>query len=563
MANIVANSLFTDRDTALSGTLLGHAQDYNIGPALFDNTEARSGGAQTPIIITMYPENLIGHFIKTFYNDWYNRIHFIPTKLELGNLLSDQTREAILWNAYLTSVEVESFTLNNGDGISVTEPAATPFFAPPLSLSTYIVSIQTEGPPSILASMVWSIDGVEYVLPITGRRTVIWPFAPNWKNPVDETLEWLTYIETSFDRTEQRFAGRVDPRRSLEYGAQITGKYTQLFENTMFGWADRLFALPLWQEKSNLAVDATVGEVTLSLPTDDRSFAAGGLLVLYVRPDKYEAVEIDSVASGTVALKKGLDAAWPKGTRVYPVMIAKLESQNVGGYVAEDKLEMMVRFVGSPAETNARIPVVAPPITEGGVEVFTEGTNWGSPMSVEYTTDYNTIDSDKGIFTLRQRADWPLIAKGHEWLLKSPTEATDLRAFFGRRRGRFVPAWIPTGTADFTLVEPVLASDAVIIVANNDYGQFVNKHPARQHVLIQLRGGTNIFRAIGSYAIRPDGLAELGLASTVGVAIDPAQVRRISFIGLYRMASDAVTFSWKTEKAAVVQTSFTLTRPAA
>lgn len=563
MADHLANSLYADPDAALSQTILDFVQDYNPGWIAYDGIENKSGAVQTPIVFTMYPEALTGHYIRSFFNDWYNRIHFIPTKLELGNLLSDQSRDVILWNAYLISVEIESFTMENADGIAATEPDVTPFFALPLSQSKYIVTVQTEGPPTIAASMVWSIDGVVYTLPITGRRTVVWPFEPNWASPLDETLEWLTYVESSFDRTEQRFAGRADPRRILEYNAQIVHKHSQLFENTMFGWSDRLFAVPLWQEKALLGEPgAVIGDTVLNLNTEDKSFAAGSLLVLFSSPTSYEAVEIDSVTSSDVMLVKGLEQAWPAGTPVYPVIVARMEQATATNRIAEDKVELPVRFTGSPAETEVRIPDIAAPVTEGGVEVFTEGTNWGSPMTVGYQTDYRVIDSDKGVFALRQRADWPMITRGHEWLLKSASEATELRAFFGRRRGRLVPAWIPSATVDFTLLEPATLSEKILTVSNNDYGQFVNKHPARRHVLIQLRGGTNLFREIDSYTDNGDGTALLGLLTEVGQNIDPAQIRRISFIGLYRMASDAVTFSWKTSEVAVVQTSFTLTRPA-
>lgn len=563
MADRLANSLFADRDPRLSQTLLDHVQDHDIGPALFDNAAMRSGAVQTAVVFTMYPENLPGQFVPSFFNDWYNRIHFIPTKLDLGNLLSDQSRDVILWNAFLVSKTIDSFAIGNADGITITPPEDVPYTALPLSQSKYVVTIKTDGPPNINATMTWTIGGIEqqYSLPITGRRTIIWSIAPNWSSPVDETLEWLTHVETAFDGTEQRFAAREVPRRVLEYTAQAVGVHTQLFENLMFGWSDRYYAVPLWHEKANLLADVAPGDTVLSVATDDRTFTAGGLLAIFASPLSYEAIEIEAVSAGSVTLKKGVEYTWPKGTRVYPIMIARLEQNTSASYVAEDKLEAAVRFTGSPMETDPRIPVIAPAVTEGGVEVFTEGTNWGTPVSVDFTGSYNVIDSDRGALVLRQRAGWPQVVKGHEWLLRSAAEASALRAFFGRRRGRQVPAWIPTGTVDFTLAEPAVLTDTVLTVRNNDYGQLVNKHPARRHVLIQLRGGTNILRQIDNYADNGDGTALISLATQVGIAIDPSQVRRISYIGLYRMASDAVTFSWKTTGVAVVQTAFALTKP--
>lgn len=565
MPNVLPLSLYADRDAYTSATLIDWNQEYTLGIGVaYDPLQAVDSltAPGTVAALTMYPQTDTGDFVPTFFNDWYNRVHFIPSRLDLGNLLSSQNREVILWNAFLEDVNVSSFGAVNADGISVTQPIATPYNAIPLSMNRYILAVNVSGPPSILASLHWTIEGVDYTVPITGRRTVIWPFGPNWKTEVEDTLEYLTHVETAFDRTEQRFAGRAVPRRILEYTTQITGRYTQLFESYMFGWADRLFAVPLWQEPAKLNSAAGVGDVVLAIDTAGRSFKDDGLLVVFQNPLTYEAMEIDTVSAGSVTLKKGLDFAWAAGTRVYPVMISKLEQRNRAQRVAEDKLIMPVRFVGSPAETDPNVPALAAASTYEGIEVFVQGTNWGKPMDVEYATDYDVLDSDSGIFSLSQRADFPEIVKGHSWLLKSTEEAYALRGFFGRRRGRLVPAWIPSGTIDFTLAEPVVETDSVITVLHNDYGQLVGMHPARKHVIIQMRGGTHIIREISGYTNLGNGNAELSFTTAVGATIQPAQVRRISFLGLYRAASDAVTFSWKTTEVAVLQASFVLTKPA-
>src|SRR5690606_14057477 len=111
----------------------------------------------------------------------------------------------------------------------------------------------------------------------------------------DETLEWLTGVEASRNRTEHRIEQREKPRRILEYRALIHGPETSLFESAVFGWADRLFALPLWMEQSNLAAAVEFGDLELQVDTADRSFEADGLLMLYKSAAVYEAVEIESV----------------------------------------------------------------------------------------------------------------------------------------------------------------------------------------------------------------------------------------------------------------------------
>lgn len=563
MAYTLPLSLYSVPDTMQSSNLLDFVQDYDPGyvgalSAVPVDASAKAGDG----VYTTYPVDLPGEFVSTFFNDWYNRIHFVPSLLEMGNLLSNQTRDIVVWNAYFVSKPIEGFAIAGGDGINVIPPGEPPFNAAPLGRYTYVVEVSTQGPPTIGSTFTWLVDGIEYRVNVTGRRVTTWSFKPNWANPVDETLEWMTAIEASQDRTEQRTEQRDAPRRVIEYSAQIKNNDTSLFESAMFGWADRMFALPLWMEPSNLTTAIEVGDTALAIATADRSYEANGLVMLYASASAYEAVEIESVADGLVTLKKGVEANWPVGTRVFPVMVARLDGAANARYIGEDKLEVPVRFVGSPAETPTRLPAVAPALLYKGVEVYTQGTNWIAGMDVSFQPDYDLHDNQFGVFSPRPRAGWPTIVKAHEWLSKTRVEATTLRAFFARRKGRLVPVWMPTGTADFKLLADVVQTDIALTVADNDYALLIAGHPARKHVIIQLRGGTNIIREIDTVAPQGDGTAQLRLMSAVGTNFTVKQVRRISYLGLYRLAGDAVTISHKTTAASVTQTSMQLTRPA-
>lgn len=563
MAYVLPLSLYTVPDPMQSQTVLGFVQDYAPGYIGAESAQPNDASAKAGNgVFAMAPVGLPGAVAPTFYNDWYFRIHFVPSSLQMGNLLSNQTRSVVVWNAYFQSVPASSFALAGDAGITVQEPMLTPYSMAPIGLYTYTVTVSTVGPPAINATMTWTIDGVDYIVPVTGRRVVVFGFKPNWSNPVDETLEWATAIETAFDRSEHRIEQREEPRRILEYAAQVVGPETGLFENALFGWADRLFALPLWPEVSTLTAPAAIGATAISLDTADRSYVADGLLVIFQSAAVFEAIEIESVSSDAVTLKKGTERAWPVGTRVYPVMVSRLDGGANVRYIAEDKLELPVRFVGSPAEAPTRLPDVAPAITFNGVEVYTQGTNWISGVGVNVQADVDLLDAPSGVFSMRQRSGWPTIVKEHEWLNKTRAEQSMLRAFLKRRAGRLAPVWMPTGTADFKLLADVVQTDTTLLVEDNGYAVMIDGHPARRHVLIQLRGGTNIVREIDNVAPQGDGTANLTLTAAVGVGFTRKQLRRISYLGLYRLASDAVTISHRTTGASVVQTSLQLTRPA-
>lgn len=562
MAGVYATVLTpTDQDDYLSLTLESWSQEAYPGYNLFDPL-APIEAAFDSNTYTTSPTDEPGVYCGQFFLDWYYRIHLIPTALDVGNLLADQTRSVVVWNANFVNVSVSSFDLDNGDGIGVTPPAEAPYTMAPLSIYTHVVALSTEGPPSIDATMIWVIDGETYIVPITGQRVVVWPFAPNWSGPFDETLEWLTDIQTSRNGTEHRFALREHPRRIFEFRFDVTGEDTGLFENVMFGWSDRFFALPLWHEQSNLTAAATAGDTTVYLDTADRSFAVGGVLVLLAGPDVFEAAQIASVAADHVTLEKGLELDWPIAARAYPTQVSHLDGPVGVQYLTDRALSGAARFIAAPSDAVTRTSPAPAEDEYDDIEVYPRRTNWGAPVQVEFSPLFDVLDSGGiGNFRLRQRQGWPNTSKTHAWLTGSKAEATEVRDFFARRRGRFVPVWVPTGTNDFVVLEDILSGDTSLNVRENGYGRLVGQHPARRHVAIQVKDGPTIVRRITGYAIQPDGSANLTLDAAVGVSIPLAGLYRVSYAGLYRMASDAVTFSWQTTGVATVQSTFALTRP--
>src|SRR6478736_10477655 len=56
-------------------------------------------------------------YINSFFDDWYNRIHLIPVVVNLNNVITDQTREITLWNAYLTNKTLTSTVFPTVQGV--------------------------------------------------------------------------------------------------------------------------------------------------------------------------------------------------------------------------------------------------------------------------------------------------------------------------------------------------------------------------------------------------------------------------------------------------------------
>jgi hypothetical protein len=502
-----------------------------------------------------------GGIPRSFYDDFYERIHIIPNPVDLGNVVSGFEQIVDVWNSFSVSKTMTAFTPPDDTGITVTTPGALPLMLAPYSLYEYTLAVSKEGPPEINDDLEWTISGIDYVVPIVGRRVLLWPFMPSWDNRFEETLEWRTGLERAYDGTEQRAMLRAEPRRIFEYTVKLTNEDAQALDTLLYGWGSRLYGSPVWPERSKLTAGAAVGATVLSLDTTNRSFVAGGFLALYADRISNESCEIVSVTSNSITVKKPLLNSWPAATRVYPLLISRLEATTAQRYTDSVSVAA-VRFVGSPQETDPRIPAVAAPLTYDGKELYLGRTNWGEVVQFAYVPDSEIIDSTTGVYRAITRSDFPSLNKTHTWTLKNATAITDYRAWLGRRGGMAKPVWMPTDTSDMTLLETLALSAVDAKMALNGFERYVIGKPGRDRLMFQLKNGTYYIRTIvGAAAGVTPGTMSIEIDSPLGIDVAPTDIRRICFLGLWRLASDAVTLVYETDNVATVSATLKLVKP--
>lgn len=525
------------------------ARDYYTGDVLPANYIVDTkAGARTIDYPARTPATFAGSRTTDFITDWYDRIHFIPASVDLGNLVSSQSRDITLWNAYLTDKTLTAFSGTGLDGMTITQPAALtalPATMEALGIYTYELEVGTSGPPTIDGSLTWTISGESFTVPIVGRRVIAFAFPPNWDRGVQESIEYKSTVLSHQDGSEQRARVRNKGRRIYEYTAAVRATEAQRLDSLLFGWQHRLFALPVWTEQSSLAAPAAAGAVSLSCDTTGRSFVAGGLAAVYGGSDRVEIREVESVTDSSLVLTSGLSLDWPAGSRVYPAFVAAINPSLSGTRLTDNLVEMPVRFTAEPSTT--------PPNTAGaaaatyqGVELSLDRPNWASGLGFTWESDYVTQDTGSGKFSLLGRAGFSQYSKNHNWTLKGYAEIAQFRGWLARRGGRAVPVYIPSGFDDFTLVENVASSDTGMDCKQNDYENQAGAHPARRDILIQFRDGTYLARRISSATTGEGNVTRLVFTESLGKNFGPADVKRISFLGLYRLGSDALTLTWIT-----------------
>lgn len=497
-----------------------------------------------------------------FGNDWYFRIHILPNALDLGNLVSTQSRTVSLWNAFLAPVAYNALETSGLDGITLVPPAGV---TPPTTLAelqfiTYGLTIDLSGPPTVNASLTFTIGTDEYVVPITGRRVVLMPFGPNWSSGVEETLTFQTAVSRSWDGTEQRRSLRRTPRRRMGYTAVLSRSEVQRLDNLLYGWQGRLYAVPLWAEPTSLQSSVSLGGDTLTIETANKTFAAGGLLALYLNSGVSEVREILSVTGSTVVLRSPVTRFWDAGTRVYPAMVAALATDVTARRLTESVVETSLSFDAEPSSNKYPFTAGPNPASYQGEELYLHYANWAGGIETTWTTDRLNVDQNSGQFRLVSRSGYSTPTKSHNWTLNGHAQIADFREWLQRREGRAKPFYAPTGYVDFTLAAPAGLNDNAIDVLANDYDLFSPAASLRRDIAIQLKNGTTITRRITAANPNPDTSVKLQLDAIVGVPFTQADVKRISLLQFYRLASDEISFRWLAEGVAQVQAGFTATK---
>ena len=144
------------------------------------------------------------------------------------------------------------------------------------------------------------------------------------------------------------------------------------------------------------------------------------------------------------------------------------------------------------------------------------------------------------------------MSRRHNWTLYNRADIFEFRQFLGRRQGVARSVFMPSGTVDFNMAAPILDTEDILVVENNEYGALAGAHPARRDIIIELVDGTYFCRRIVGTSDF-DSFTRLQLDSSLGVSLDIDDVARISFLTLYRFESPSTTIRHLTDSKATVE----------
>ena len=500
--------------------------------------------------------DLSGQFYQKLF--WNDRVHLIPTRNDIGSIITTVSSSYDLYNAGSKPVTITSILQNGLSGVTFTGGTlVTPFVLGGKETEEYDYDVSPLGDPNLDASVVYTVDsGVQTLThSITGSRVVFLSLPP--QKPILEGFQFLTdIIGPMQDGTEQRRSLRDRPRQWWNYRWRLDEDDRAYFENQLYDWGKRTFAVPLWTEEVELTSDVLVGATALPVTTTlDRDFFNGGFAALRTDRDTFEVVAIGPGQTPTsLPLTAGLQAAFDAGTSVFPV-----RSMVIRGAIRQNLFKAGVGdfdITWDQNENRTYDDLTQLTTTYKGLRVWEDDIEIvGTAYEQAFDLRNRRYDSGIARFAQENFDAPPQFGVGAIKTMDTHAEYIRGRKILLGFNGRQKTVWFPTQRDDFTIHTD--QGIGVLIIANfANWTRHMEGQPTRQDIRIQYADGTIDYREITGAVDNGDGSETLTIDSTSSQTLTMANVFRISLMRRMRLGIDNIDFTH--ERFGIVRTNFTL-----
>lgn len=350
------------------------------------------------------------------------------------------------------------------------------------------------------------------------------------KAPFRETLEWLTFVDSSFDGTESRVPLRSMPRQSFEMDLEAQYAQTQDIQNCIYGAKTNPWAVPVWSEEHQVGTVLS-GQTSVTVPEDSFDYRVGELALIWSPTGAWKIVTVAAVAGTNVTISApGVNL---RGALMVPVRRARIRTparKQTIGYGSRWKLNFDVL-------DNIALTSDEPTQYLGHDVYFEPGLMGSSGLDESYASGVVTMDGELGNVYREATWNYSRISRPYMVVTETPQESWAFRLWLHRRAGRYRPFWQPSFENDFRLASDNPITNQLIVHPDSwpDFGT------DRLHVAIQT-DDTWYTRAITASDLDGDTL-ELTMSSSIG-GVDPANVKRVCYLGLKRLDTDSVDLDW-------------------
>ena len=498
---------------------------------------------------------------------WLDRLHILPVSAEqtnLGNVVNDVDTTFEVFNASATVAAVINLLQElNTVGFTVISgrtPPSPELTIPPYGSESYTIRAEAEtGPPVIDATFTWipsapfnSVD-VNFI----GNRITIFTFEPQFN--VETEFNWLTSIVEAYDGTEQRMQMRDRPRQSILYRFRKGDAFLDdeepypeepsAMEHVMFDSLGRVFAVPVWEDRTVLNAPVAVNDTVISITTAGLDFQPGQLLLLWRDWNDTEAQEITSVAAGSITATNPFLQAWAvEDTVVLPTFTAYVDDAVTQLIHRLDHVLWTIRF-NRINERNDLLDGVSPELPSDFMGLPIWPRKWtisGVNQNRIWRRNIQEVQTALGEIERTFRNTVPRRANAQLQVnIRGRTDFETFRQFVLALRGRQKIFWLGSKYHQFRIQAVTPALGGSIRVFNNFYTNFVATRAIFNIINVVLTDGTENRHTIISavdVGTPPNNETDLGISPVAPVQYDTTNVARIEYYTRHRLDTDKVVF---------------------
>lgn len=282
----------------------------------------------------------------------------------------------------------------------------------------------------------------------------VWTVRPNWAQGILERLEWLTDVLGSDTGAEQRRSVRRTPRRSFEITVNPTRTDRTYLDLLLHRLGSVSWYFPLWHDQAKLDTAVSIAGDRLDFDNTFREFNDDGYAILYFDTRKWEIVQIAGQDEDGLDLSSPLEAAWPKGTKVYPIRLATLQADTSLKAITSRVGESVLLFTINEANPWPEMMGGAM-ASYSGHPLLTIEPNRSTEISTDHTRLADEADGEIGLRYRRDSAGRAFAVQSHNWQIKGREAHADFRSFLYTLRGRTRMVYIPSFNDDLFLARDV------------------------------------------------------------------------------------------------------------
>lgn len=484
---------------------------------------------------------------------WFETVHVLPLEIVLGNIISTVTTDIEIYNASRHSEHTLSVATNNaGEGVSFLNLPGLPHNIAPQYGLVFQVMVVTDGPPNIDGTLDFTLDTGAYSIPITGTRVVMFAFEP--EAPIREVLEFLTDVQEAIDGTELRVCLRKYPRQLLEYQLKVEESATRRYlHSLLFGFQPGTFGVPIWFEARALTTSVVAGATTVYLDTSYADFRADGLAMVWTDENTWDALEIASLDGSSITFSSAVLNNHNKDVAlVMPLRLALAQDLIEVRRHPKNLDEVVLQF--TVTDNEADIGSTAAFDTHNGKPML-DDNNYMESGTIDDSLGRRMVRQDNRTAPPRQSSDWVgsryRTAKG--FVCNSPQAIWQVRQLVHALHGSQVGFYMPTFYTDMVAIQNLVSGSVQMDIANIGYTELVVQREPNSSIRIELTDGTVLTRVVTDSEVIDDTTERLTVDTAWASTITTAQISRISYLRLCRIADDRVYFTHQYAGSATVQ----------